>query len=74
MGRHRLLLSLVGPFQATLDGQPATGFESNKACIHATPRANCVLTFSLLFLPTTNGRDLSGNCHFLTTLSFGYTG
>lgn len=26
----RLLLSLLGPFQATLDGQPAQGFESNK--------------------------------------------
>jgi DNA-binding SARP family transcriptional activator len=26
----RLSLSLLGPFQATLDGQPAAGFESNK--------------------------------------------
>jgi WD40 repeat protein/DNA-binding SARP family transcriptional activator len=26
----RLSLSLLGPFQATLDGNPATGFESNK--------------------------------------------
>ncbi|MBU1877914.1 MAG: AAA family ATPase, partial [Chloroflexi bacterium] len=27
----RLSLSLLGPFQATLDGEPITGFESNKA-------------------------------------------
>ncbi len=26
----RLSLSFLGPFQVTLDGQPATGFESNK--------------------------------------------
>lgn len=26
----RLLLSVLGPLQATLDGQPVTGFESNK--------------------------------------------
>ncbi|PKO20769.1 MAG: hypothetical protein CVU38_18325 [Chloroflexi bacterium HGW-Chloroflexi-1] len=26
----RLSLSLLGPFQVMLDGEPATGFESNK--------------------------------------------
>jgi len=26
----RLQISLLGPFQAALDGKPVTGFESNK--------------------------------------------
>jgi DNA-binding SARP family transcriptional activator len=30
MGTTQLAISLIGPFQVTLDGQPVTAFESNK--------------------------------------------
>ena len=58
-----LTISLFGSWP----GRPFCG----KSTAHAS---FCALAVSPLSLPTTNGRDLSGNCHFLTISSFGYTG